>query len=78
MFIVYAISSSTRKYIYVGLTANLEDRVRRHNSGYEKTTRPYLPFKLIYTKAFPNRNDAREHEKYLKTTSGKRLLYSLL
>ena len=78
MFFVYAISSTKRKYIYVGLTSNLEDRIHRHNSGYERTTKPYLPFNIIYTKTFLTRIEAREYEKYLKTTSGKRFLYSLL
>ena len=74
MFTVYAIASLVRTYIYVGLTSNLEKRVHRHNSGYEKTTRPYLPFNLIYQKEFLTRPQAREHEKYLKTTTGKRKL----
>ncbi|WP_369415193.1 GIY-YIG nuclease family protein [Belliella calami] len=39
-------SSSIRKYIYVGLTSNLDERIHRHNSGYEKTTKPYTPFDL--------------------------------
>ncbi|MCH7400208.1 GIY-YIG nuclease family protein [Belliella sp. DSM 107340] len=78
MFFVYAISSSIRKYIYVGLTSNLDERIHRHNSGYEKTTKPYTPFDLIYVKQFETRIEARQHEKYLKSTSGKRILYSLL
>ncbi|MDP2040887.1 GIY-YIG nuclease family protein [Algoriphagus sp.] len=74
MFTVYAISSIGRSYIYVGLTSNLENRIHRNNSGYERTTRPYLPFKLLYRKEFQTRLEAREHEKYLKTTAGKRKL----
>ncbi|MFD2034292.1 GIY-YIG nuclease family protein [Belliella marina] len=77
MFFVYAISSIRRKYIYAGLTSNLEDRIHRHNSGYEKTTKPYAPFSIIYSKTFLTRPEAREHEKFLKSTPGKRFLYSL-
>ncbi|WP_317048349.1 GIY-YIG nuclease family protein [Candidatus Ulvibacter alkanivorans] len=47
MFYVYALSSIERKYIYVGLTNNLNRRIAQHNSGYEKTTKPYRPFSLI-------------------------------
>ncbi|MDX5479114.1 MAG: GIY-YIG nuclease family protein [Cyclobacteriaceae bacterium] len=78
MFFVYAISSTVRKYIYVGLTSDIDERFHRHNSGYEKTTKPYRPYKLIYSKTFITRAEAREFEKYLKSTSGKRFLYSLL
>ncbi|UZD21544.1 GIY-YIG nuclease family protein [Algoriphagus halophytocola] len=72
MVTVYALSSIARNYVYVGLTTNLEERVYRHNSGYERTTRPYRPFKLVYQKDFPTRAEARKFEKYLKTTTGKR------
>ncbi|UCS94633.1 GIY-YIG nuclease family protein [Echinicola marina] len=74
MYIVYAISSEVRNYIYVGLTSDLENRFHRHNSGYERTTKPYRPFRLIYKKHFETRLEARDHEKYLKGTSGKRFL----
>ncbi|MGY6520834.1 MAG: GIY-YIG nuclease family protein [Mongoliitalea sp.] len=77
MVTVYAISSKERKYIYVGLTSNLDDRLHRHNSGYERITKPYRPFKLIYTQEFMTRSEAREREKYLKTTSGKSFLRAL-
>jgi putative endonuclease len=77
MFTVYAISSVERKYIYVGMTSNLEERLYRHNSGYERTTKPYKPFRLIYTQEFETRLEAREREKFLKTTTGKRFLRSL-
>ncbi|MBD8488802.1 GIY-YIG nuclease family protein [Echinicola sp. CAU 1574] len=74
MYTVYAISSEVRNYIYVGLTSNLEDRLHRHNLGYERTTKPYRPFRLIYKEQFETRLEARNHEKYLKGASGKRFL----
>ena len=76
MFYVYAISSQTKNYIYVGLTSNLKERIRRHNKGYEKTTKPYRPFKLIYSEVFETRKDARSREKYLKSGVGKEFLKS--
>ena len=74
VFFVYAISSINRNYIYVGLTANVKNRISRHNKGYEKTTRPYAPFRLIYTKEFNSRKEARVHEIYLKSGIGKEKL----
>ncbi len=74
MYKVYAISSINRKYIYVGLTSNLKERLRRHNNGYEKTTKPYKPFNLIYTEEFKTRIEARQKEKYLKSGIGKEFL----
>ena len=77
MYITYAISSEKKNYIYVGLTGNITIRFNQHQCGKEKTTRPYRPFKLIYTRKFSTRQEARDHEKYLKSGCGKELLKSL-
>jgi putative endonuclease len=75
---VYAIKSKIKNYIYVGISHDIEERLYRHNSGYEKTTKPYSPFELIYCIEKPTREEARIEEKRLKSTSGKRFLRSLL
>ncbi len=77
MYFVYAIKSEKRNYIYVGLTNNIQRRFSDHNKGYNRTTKPYRPFKLIYLETFDTRIEARQKEKYLKTTTGKRFLKSL-
>jgi len=77
MYKVYAIKSKLRKYIYVGLTSNLEERIQRHNSGRERTTRAYRPFVLIYSEEQPTREDARKREKYFKSGVGKEFLKKL-
>ncbi len=71
MYIVYAIKSCTHNYIYVGQTKNLEERLNRHNKGYERTTRYYRPYKLIFTEECIDRIDARKREKYWKSGVGK-------
>jgi putative endonuclease len=73
-YFVYAISSLSRPYIYVGLTSNVIQRVCTHNLGRNKTTRPYAPFLLIYTEECKDRTEARSREKYWKSGSGKRKL----
>jgi len=75
---VYALSSLVRNYIYVGLTSNVERRIRQHNEGKEKTTRPYRPFNLILTETYQTRIEAREREVYLKSGSGKEYLRDIL
>ena len=74
MFFVYAIRSTTRNYTYVGLTNNLARRIAEHNCGRNKTTKPYGPFKLIYSESFETRIEARAREKYFKSGSGKEYL----
>ena len=75
---VYALKSLERNYIYVGLTNDVERRLDEHNQGYNKTTKPYKPFRLFHTEQFPSRTLARAREKDLKSSKGKRFLYKLL
>ena len=77
MFYVYAISSIEKNYIYVDLTSNFEERLKRHNGLKERTTKFYAPFKLIYLEEAITRIDARVREKYWKSGIGKEKLRSL-
>ena len=74
MFYVYAISSLKHNYIYVGMTENIDVRVKRHNDGRERTTKFYRPFVIIYTEECENRKEARIREKYWKSGVGKEKL----
>jgi putative endonuclease len=74
MYYVYAISSLERNYIYVGLTNNIERRLSEHNTGKNKTTKPYSPFIIIYSEECSNRIEARIKEKYFKSGIGKEKL----
>jgi putative endonuclease len=78
MFTVYAIKSLLHNFIYVGITEKIEERLRRHNNGYNKSTKKFVPFKLIYSEICQSGQQAREREKFLKSTSGKRFLKSIL
>lgn len=77
MFVVYAIKSLNREYIYVGLSGDLDRRLAEHNGGKNKTTKPYRPFRLIYSEEFDTRLKARIREKYLKSGSGKEFLKNI-
>nr|WP_299342527.1 GIY-YIG nuclease family protein [Allomuricauda sp.] len=74
---MYAISSFDFNYIYVGMTSNMEERLNRHNRGWEQTTKPYAPFKLIYSENCDNRDLGRKREKYWKSGVGKEKLRKL-
>ncbi len=74
MYYVYAISSLSRTYIYVGLTNNKNRRINEHQKGHNKTTRAYRPFKVILVEKYKTRQEARKREKYLKSGVGKEFL----
>ena len=74
---VYAIRSSSRNYVYVGMTNDLERRLKEHNNGENRSTKAYKPFTLIYSEEFPDRVSARIKERYLKSGVGKEFLKTL-
>jgi putative endonuclease len=56
---------------YTGATADLKRRIVDHNSGKPDHTSKFLPWKLIWYCAFPDKFKALEFEKYLKSHSGR-------
>jgi predicted GIY-YIG superfamily endonuclease len=57
-----------------GLTGDLASRFHQHNSGQNKSTKPYAPFVLVHSEEYRDSLLARAREKQLKTTAGKRWL----
>ena len=74
MYYIYLIQSKIDDSKYVGYTNNLEDRIKRHNTGKEKYTKNKKPWKLIYYSAFRSRKEATDFEKYLKSGSGREFI----
>ncbi|MBG0782378.1 MAG: GIY-YIG nuclease family protein [Bacteroidales bacterium] len=74
MYTVYVIRSSTRDWYYVGQSNNLPRRLEQHNRGYNRSTKAYRPFELVFTEEFATRDHARKREKELKSTMGKRYI----
>jgi len=70
----YILYSIDYKRFYKGHCENLEERLKQQNSGYTKSTKPFIPWKIIYYEEFETRNDAINREKYFKTAAGRRFL----
>ena len=54
------------------MTSDIEKRLKDHNSGRTKSTKPYKPWEVIHKEKFQDRLKARKREKYLKTAAGRR------
>ncbi len=55
---------------YIGLTGNLKQRIKAHNSGKSPHTSKFRPWKLQVAIWFDNDDKARKFEYYLKHGSG--------
>ena len=74
MMFVYVLRSEQDGRLYVGMSADVEKRLREHNSGRTKSTKGYRPWNLVDKEAFPDRETARKREKYLKSGYDKQWL----
>ena len=63
-----------KNYTYIGISNNVERRFDEHNSGNNKTTKPYRPFILLHTEEYSDRISARRREKWFKTGEGRELI----
>jgi predicted GIY-YIG superfamily endonuclease len=69
---VYILKSinSIEKY-YVGITENLNERLKEHNSNKCTHTKKYAPWEINVAIHFTDDNKAIKFEKYLKSGSGR-------
>ena len=72
MYFVYILYSKKFERNYVGLTSDLEQRLKSHNSGKVKSTKSYRPWEIVYSESYETIIDARKREKYLKTAAGRK------
>ncbi|MBI3510673.1 MAG: GIY-YIG nuclease family protein [Bacteroidetes bacterium] len=74
MVTIYVISCLAAKKKYVGMTENIDQRLKDHNSGASKFTSGYGPWVLIYSETAEDFARARVREKYLKSAAGRRFI----
>lgn len=68
---VYILQSVCGAHFYVGLTDDVEARLRVHNSGTVTHTAKYMPWRVRTYIAFDNPDSAVAFERYLKSASGR-------
>ncbi len=77
-YYTYILQSIKNGSFYIGYTSDLKKRFKEHNSGENKATKPYIPYKLIFYEAFLNRIDAKNREEYLKGGYGRKTIKGLM
>ena len=72
MYYVYVLTSVTcPAQHYTGFTADLKQRLVRHNGGYNRATADGRPCEIACYTAFPDSLTALAFERYLKSGSGR-------
>ncbi|MFP4472492.1 MAG: GIY-YIG nuclease family protein [Candidatus Omnitrophota bacterium] len=74
---VYVIESLKNKQLYIGISKDPEQRLKEHNSGYQKATKGFRPYKLLFVEKYISRPEARQREKFLKSGCGREYIRKL-
>ena len=66
MHFVYILQSQKDGSFYIGYSANVEQRLRKHNSAKSGYTATKQPWSVVYQEAFEQKSEALSREKFLK------------
>jgi len=69
VYILQSLSDENR--FYTGFSENLKTRLQEHNSGKNKHTNKFKPWRIKTAIAFADRDRAMDFECYLKSPSGR-------
>jgi putative endonuclease len=67
MFIVYILYSDNFNRFYVGHTKNIVQRLKDHNRGNVRSTKAYVPWRVVYTEKYVTKSDAFCREMEIKS-----------
>ena len=78
MYYVYILLNDAKTRTYTGVTDDVNKRLADHNDGRVKSSQSYRPYKVIHTESFETLSEARQKEKFYKSTTGRRRLKDIL
>ena len=78
MAYVYVLESEKHRKFYIGSTENMGERLARHNQGYEKSTKPYRPYKIAFKQKCSNMEEARTLEHKIKKWKRRDLILKII
>ncbi len=66
-FSVYILYSKEFDRYYIGQTNNIENRIKRHNSGYVRSTKSNRPWSIVFQAKMKDRSTTMQLESKLKS-----------
>ena len=70
MYYLYFLQSEINKKYYIGVTTDIKIRLSQHNNGGTKSTKPFRPWRIVYTEEYVCKEDAMKREWHLKHPKG--------
>ena len=78
MYYVYILYSKDFNRYYVGQCEDIDIRLKRHNNRGVPSTKPYVPWVLVYNEVFVTRADAANREKEIKNKKSRKYIEYLI
>ena len=77
-FIVYILFSETKNRFYIGFTANLQERIIRHNQKSKGFTGNVNDWKIVYTENYYAKEEAQKRELQIKSWKSRTKIEELI
>ncbi len=77
-YILYILRSERDSSFYIGHTANVAERLRRHNEGRSPYTRAKIPWSLVHKEEYLTRSEAVNRERELKSKKSRDYIEQLV
>jgi putative endonuclease len=77
-YFIYILYSESFDRFYIGQSQNVNERLGRHNKGYEAATSPFIPWELRCCIQKESRSEAMILERKLKNLNREKLLAFIL
>ncbi|MGA2914721.1 MAG: GIY-YIG nuclease family protein [Sedimentisphaerales bacterium] len=78
MYNVYILLNRVKTRTYTGVAANVDKRLKEHNTGKVLPSWPYRPYDIIHLETFKTLKEARQKERFYKSTTGRRRLREII
>jgi putative endonuclease len=74
MYCTYILYSVSYNRYYIGHSENVTARLLRHNSKKVNSTRPYIPWNLVYYEEYATRQEAASRELEIKKKKSRKYI----
>ena len=73
-YYVYILYSPVANKYYIGSCADIENRIKQHNSGRNKSTKSGIPWDIKKIEEYPTLTETRKREFYIKRMKSRKFI----
>ena len=78
MFYFYILHSDSLDKFYIGYTANIEERIKKHLVNHKGFTGRAVDWKIVYSEEYNSKEEAYARERQVKKWKSKQMIVNLI